>query len=96
MIVPEIIALAPLASRRVLDARRTPTETETSMTHSSTSSRLVGLLAALRFAWLPAVVAVAITVASADPRGRLLAAIAFAAILVTGFALNARRILTGR
>lgn len=59
-------------------------------------ARLRGVAAALRFSRLPLICAVIVALASTDPRGRALAIILGAAVLIGGFALQAREIFLGR
>jgi disulfide bond formation protein DsbB len=63
---------------------------------SKTHVRLRGLVGAVRFAWIPAVCALVVALASEDPRGRLLAAALGLASLALGVAVHAREIVLGR
>ena len=62
---------------------------------SKTHVRLRGLVGAVRFAWIPAVCALVVALASEDPRGRLLAAALGLASLALGVAVHAREIVLG-
>ncbi len=63
---------------------------------SKTHVRLRGLVGAVRFAWIPAVCALVVALASEDPRGRLLAALLGLALLALGVAVHAQEIVLGR
>jgi ribosomal protein S18 acetylase RimI-like enzyme len=58
--------------------------------------RVRGLVAALRFAWIPATCAVVIATASEEPRGRMLGLTIVLISLCLGLAVHAREIVLGR
>jgi diamine N-acetyltransferase len=58
--------------------------------------RLVGLAGAVRFAWIPAVCALVVAVASEEPHGRVLALALAIASVCLGLAVHAREIILGR
>jgi hypothetical protein len=112
MILPEVLALTPLALERVNQGLRRSAELRTVerddhiagllskrrtvMSYTPIRNRLRGLAAAVRFSWIPVLCAGVVAVASEDPRGRMLALWIAVASLCLGFAAHIREIVQGR
>lgn len=111
MMLPEVVALTPLAPERVNGSPRSaglgalernapvagePSRRDTSVSHSPmVRGRLRGLAAALRFSFIPLFCALVVAVASQDPRGRTLALWIAAGLLCLGVAVHIHEIVFG-